>query len=132
MGDEQTQLIQSLIRLLAGDGGLELEGVTFSAKELTLSLSDLAGVPGLAGTPVPEQVQAGLTDVGYHIPARTYPGKIGEVVPGSTRGDGGSRVRSVTIGGATSPPFHLFEGAGPHVPVVAGSVFDIVHPSPDR
>ena len=50
MGDEQTQLIQSLIRLLAGDGGLELEGVTFSAKELTLSLSDLAGVPGLAGT----------------------------------------------------------------------------------
>jgi acetyl-CoA decarbonylase/synthase, CODH/ACS complex subunit delta len=130
VGDEQTQLIQSLIRLLAGGGELELERVTFSAKELTLSLSELSGVPGLAEHLLPEPLQTGLADVGYHIPARTYPGRIGEVVLGSTRGDGGSRVRSVTIGGATAPPFHLFEGAGPHVPVVAGSVFDIVPPLP--
>ena len=53
MENGQDALIRSLIKLLAGDGELELEGVTLTAKELTISLSDLSGSrrwPGCAGT----------------------------------------------------------------------------------
>ena len=130
MGNEYDPLVKSLLKLLGGDGEFELEGVTLSAKELTISLSDLAGIPGIqvpAPVPAPKH---GLVELGYTPPVRTYPGKIREVILGSTRGDGGSRVKSVTIGGSCTPPFHLFEGTDPHPPVVAGSVFDIVPPLP--
>ncbi len=130
MENEQDALIRSLIKLLAGDGELELEQVTLTAKELTISLSDLSGFPAITGLVPSPASKPGLVDIGYTPPARSYPGKIREVILGSTRGDGGSRVKSVTIGGASTPPFHLFEGTDPHSPVVAGSVFDIVPPLP--
>ncbi len=130
MENGQDALIRSLIKLLAGDGELELEGVTLTAKELTVSLADLSGFPAVTGlVPMPAPL-AGLVDIGYTPPVRSYPGKIREVILGSTRGDGGSRVKSVTIGGSSTPPFHLFEGTDPHSPVVAGSVFDMVPPLP--
>jgi CO dehydrogenase/acetyl-CoA synthase delta subunit len=100
MENGQDALIRSLIKLLAGDSELELEGVTLTAKELTVTLADLSGFQAVAGlVPVPAPM-AGLVDIGYVAPARSYPGKIREVILGSTRGDGGSRVKSVTIGGA--------------------------------
>ena len=87
MENGQDALIRSLIKLLAGDGELELEGVTLTAKELTISLSDLSGLPALAGlVPVPAPL-AGLVDIGYTPPVRSYPGKYGKLSsaqPGET------------------------------------------------
>ena len=96
MDDGQEQLIQSLIRLLAGDGEFELEGVTFTAKELTLSLSGCQG-PGVSRRLCrPDRYQAGLVDVGYTASGPDIPGKDTErlflVQPGATVGAGSDRL----------------------------------------
>jgi acetyl-CoA decarbonylase/synthase complex subunit delta len=62
----------------------------------------------------------------FEIPKETSPGKIVEVTIGATAAQGGTRSRTVTIGGATALPFHFFEGLHPHPPVVAMEVFDKV------
>ncbi|MDH4272759.1 MAG: CO dehydrogenase/acetyl-CoA synthase subunit delta [Candidatus Aminicenantes bacterium] len=62
------------------------------------------------------------------IPRETNPGKIVEVTIGATADRGGTRSHTVTIGGSTALPFHLFEGDHPHRPVVAMEVYDSVPP----
>ncbi|MCX7935396.1 MAG: hypothetical protein N3A66_09070, partial [Planctomycetota bacterium] len=51
---------------------------------------------------------------------------IAEVKLGATAAEGGTRQITYTIGGATCMPFHLWEGAMPHRPLVAMEVFDRV------
>ena len=60
----------------------------------------------------------------FEIPKETNAGKVLEVSIGATSEQGGTRSHTVTIGGSTSLPFHLFEGQHPHRPVVAMEVFD--------
>jgi len=56
------------------------------------------------------------------IPKTSYSGKIREVTLG--KGD-----KAITVGGETSYPFYLFEGAMPHIPRIAMEVWDC---SPDE
>jgi acetyl-CoA decarbonylase/synthase complex subunit delta len=56
--------------------------------------------------------------VAFEIPKVSYSGKIKEV----TLGKG---PKAVTVGGETSYPFHLFEGAMPHPPRIAMEVYDV-------
>lgn len=121
-------VLRSIVKLISGGGELELEGVRFSAEELSLSMADLSGILRPPEFPAITGPEEGIARMPYHPPVRSYPGRICEVALGSTRGDGGSRVKSITIGGATTPAFHLYEGSEPHPPVVAGSVFDMVPP----
>jgi acetyl-CoA decarbonylase/synthase complex subunit delta len=58
----------------------------------------------------------------------TYPSRIAEVKLGATKSEGGTRSRSLTIGGETTPAFYTFEGRMPHPPVVAVDVFDMKVP----
>ena len=58
------------------------------------------------------------------IPKEKHSGQVIEVTIGATAAQGGTRSHTVTIGGSTSLPFHLFEGSHPHPPVVAMEVFD--------
>lgn len=60
----------------------------------------------------------------FQIPQETYHGAIRTVKIGATSAEGGTRTSTVTLGGATAMPFHLFEGAMPHRPVIAMEVFD--------
>lgn len=60
-----------------------------------------------------------------------WAGKINTVTIGATEQDGGSRQRTVTIGGQTTLPFMTFEGAVPHPPVIAGFVSDSVPDWPE-
>jgi len=53
----------------------------------------------------------------FEIPKISYSGKIKEVTLG--KGD-----KAVTVGGETSYPFHLFEGAMPKLPQIAMEVYD--------
>lgn len=62
----------------------------------------------------------------FEIPKESYVGKIVEVTIGATSERGGTRSRTITIGGSTSLPFHFFEGEHPNRPVVAMEVFDKV------
>lgn len=51
---------------------------------------------------------------------------INLVTIGATKEQGGTRAKTVTVGGETALPFLTFEGAIPNRPVVAGVVVDIV------
>jgi len=51
---------------------------------------------------------------------------IHTVTLGATKEDGGTRGRTLTVGGETTLPFLTFEGDIPHRPVVAGIVVDVV------
>jgi acetyl-CoA decarbonylase/synthase complex subunit delta len=59
-----------------------------------------------------------------------YPGQIVEVKLGATRGEGGTRGKSLVIGGEKCPAFHNSENPPPHAPVVACDVFDTEIPLP--
>ncbi len=71
-----------------------------------------------------------LIEVGYTPTKLEYTGRIVEVTIGATKADGGSRSKTITIGGEQIPAFNLYEGKQSHPPIVAGDVFDITPPLP--
>lgn len=52
--------------------------------------------------------------------------RIRTVTIGATGDDGGTRGKTVTVGGETTLPFLTFEGEIPNRPVIAGTVADVV------
>lgn len=58
------------------------------------------------------------------IPTEKWNGKVREVTLGATVADGGTRAKTVTVGGETTLPFLHFEGETPHPPVIAVEVRD--------
>ena len=53
-----------------------------------------------------------------------WPGRLRTVTIGATESEGGTRARTVTIGGASGIPFLSFDGEMPHRPAIAMEVFD--------
>ncbi len=53
------------------------------------------------------------------IPKQKWAGAVREITLGATSAEGGTRQKTVTIGGQTTLPFLSFEGLIPHPPVVA-------------
>lgn len=66
--------------------------------------------------------------VTVEIPKERWTGTIREVTLGATSNEGGTRSRTVTVGGATTLPFLHFEGKIPHPPVIGVEVHDS-HPA---
>jgi acetyl-CoA decarbonylase/synthase complex subunit delta len=64
----------------------------------------------------------------FEIPREHNVGQVVEVTLGATADQGGTRSHTITLGGSTALPFHLFEGTQPHRPVIALEVFDTVSP----
>ena len=62
--------------------------------------------------------------VSTEIPTEKWAGKVREVTLGATATEGGTRTRTVTVGGETSLPFLHFEGEFPHPPAIAIEVQD--------
>jgi acetyl-CoA decarbonylase/synthase complex subunit delta len=54
-----------------------------------------------------------------------WSGRVNPVTIGATKGEGGTRGRTVTIGGADGIPFLDFDGQTPHVPAIALDVLDV-------
>ena len=52
--------------------------------------------------------------------------RINTVTIGATRAEGGTRARTVTVGGETTLPFLTFEGEIPNPPAIAGLIVDVV------
>jgi acetyl-CoA decarbonylase/synthase complex subunit delta len=59
-----------------------------------------------------------------------YPGQIVTVRLGATKSEGGTRAKSITIGGEKAPTFYNFGARSPHPPIVACDVFDTKIPIP--
>ena len=66
--------------------------------------------------------------VAVEIPKEKWTGSIRKVTLGATAAEGGTRTKTVTVGGETTLPFLHFEGEIPHPPVIAFEVQDI-HPA---
>jgi len=60
--------------------------------------------------------------VTVEIPIEKWTGAVREVTLGATAAAGGTRTKTVTVGGETTLPFLHFEGRIPHPPVVAAEV----------
>ena len=56
----------------------------------------------------------------------SWPNAINTITIGATAAEGGTRGKTVTVGGETTLPFLTFEGEIPHRPVIAGVVADVV------
>ncbi len=58
------------------------------------------------------------------IPKDKWPGSVREITLGATPEQGGTRARTVTVGGEKTLPFMHFESPTPHPPVVALEIKD--------
>ncbi len=62
--------------------------------------------------------------VTVEIPKERWTGKIREVTIGATAAEGGTRTKTVTVGGQDTLPFLHFEGDTPNPPVIAIEIQD--------
>jgi len=100
-------------------------GRTLVGGGVTVPITPPPAAPTTPPTPPPSLRPTELPELEYNLPIRKYPSKIVEVTLGATKADGGTRGKTVTIGGENMPAFHIFEGSQPHPPIIAGDVFDI-------
>jgi acetyl-CoA decarbonylase/synthase complex subunit delta len=121
-----------LMDLLAKFQEIELEDFELEVADLELWLESGALprqlMPQLKAAPALKGKPAELLKAQFMPPVETYTGKIVEVKLGATKGEGGTRGRSVVIGGETSPAFYTFERPVLHPPVVTLDVFDMELP----
>jgi len=62
--------------------------------------------------------------VTLEIPTEKWNGSVREVTLGATAAEGGTRAKTVTVGGETALPFLHFEGEMPHPPAIAIEIQD--------
>ena len=123
-----------LLELLSKLGELELEDVEIEVGDLEIWLQPAVGLaappakavapPRVVAPPTPAKPTT-ILEVPFTPLVEQYPGRVREVKLGATKGEGGSRGKTVVIGGEDSPSFYMFERPPPHPPVVAVDTFDI-------
>jgi acetyl-CoA decarbonylase/synthase complex subunit delta len=128
-------LAPQLNELLKNVSQVELENFSMEIGDLELFLPSHMLSPGNgASAAIPESLSApSLQRVrpASLIPERfeplqvQYPGKVREVTLGATRGDGGSRRHTITVGGAETPAYADPLRPPPHPPVIALDIFDM-------
>lgn len=138
MGEEEKRDKEAAARLaellglfdIKGKGEITLEDVELQVAELILQPSSLASTilreikPKAVMAP-PKVKPTAILEAPFKPSVQEYPGQVREVKLGATKGEGGSRGKTVTVGGSTSPAFYLFEKAPVHPPVIAVDVFDM-------
>jgi acetyl-CoA decarbonylase/synthase complex subunit delta len=115
----------------------KLQEVEFEDFEMNVGDLEIWLQPGTIAAPVlapPKAVPPAkakpttILEEEFTPPIETYPGKIVEVKLGATRSEGGTRGKTVIIGGEATPAFYTFERPTPHPPVVTLDVFDMEVP----
>ncbi|MEM3054194.1 MAG: CO dehydrogenase/acetyl-CoA synthase subunit delta [Candidatus Bathyarchaeia archaeon] len=122
-----------LLEALAKFQEIEIEDFEMDVGDLEIWLQPgaiagtTAAVPTAKALPAKEKPSK-IVEVDFIPPVETYPGKVVEVKLGAKKGEGGTRGKSIIIGGETTPAFYTFEGLTPHPPVIALDVFDMEVP----
>jgi acetyl-CoA decarbonylase/synthase complex subunit delta len=117
----------NLLEALAKFQKIELEDVelTFDELELRLSPGMVMGTPPEIPKPVAVKAKpTSLLEAELGMSIQDYPGSVVEVTLGATKAEGGTRGRSIVIGGETAPAFYNFQQPLLHKPVIAFDVFD--------
>jgi len=126
------KLSPRLMELLAKLQEVELEDFEMDVGDLEIWLQPGAvaaprAIPAKVAPPVRVKPTK-ILDAEFVPPVQTYLSKVVEVKLGATRSEGGTRGKSVTIGGETTPAFYTFERPTPHPPVISLDVFDMKVP----
>ncbi|MEM3356440.1 MAG: CO dehydrogenase/acetyl-CoA synthase subunit delta [Candidatus Bathyarchaeia archaeon] len=126
------KLSPRLMELLAKLQEIELEDFEMNVGDLEIWLQpSTIAAPATVAPKVVPPVKAKPTEIietEFTLPVETYPGKVVEVKLGATRSEGGTRGKTVIIGGETTPAFYTFERPTLHPPVIALDVFDMEVP----
>lgn len=77
---------------------------------------------------IPGGKPTSLFPISFSPPIEKYPNQISTVKLGATKSEGGTRGKSLIIGGELSPAFYTFENQTPHKPVITLDVFDMEVP----
>jgi acetyl-CoA decarbonylase/synthase complex subunit delta len=126
-GNQILSLAPQILELLKGVQQVELENVAMEIGDLELFIPTGCGTT-MREEVIPAQVPARITNLiaDQWVPHRvSYPGRIREVILGATKGSGGSRGKTVTIGGSAEPAYADFSRPPDHPPAIALDVFDM-------
>lgn len=134
--DEKPQLglklNSRLLELLAKLQEIELEDFEMDVGDLEIWLQPGAvTAPTVTLPKLAHQLKAKPAEIiqtEFLPPIETYIGKVVEVKLGATKSEGGTRGKSIVIGGETAPAFYTFERPVLHPPVVTVDVFDMKVP----
>jgi len=137
MAKEEKKTIKigpKLLELLNKFGEIELEDVEIKVENLEIWVQPVSGVaappakaaapPKVVAPPKPAKPTT-ILEAPFTPLVEEYPERIREVKLGATKSEGGSRGKTVTVGGEDSLAYYLFERAPPHPPVIATDVFDM-------
>jgi len=130
---ENKEDLANLLDLLTRFKEIELEDVEIEVGDLELWLqSGVAATAGLSKAlkvaPPLKAKPTAILQADFAPPVEEYLGQIVEVTLGATKSEGGSRGKSITIGGEKSPAFYLFENPPPNPPIISLDVFDTTIP----
>jgi len=124
-------LSPEILELLAKFQEIELEDFQMDVSKIEISFE-----PGMAGQMMPKlrlppalkAKPVSMLQASFMPPIETYPNRIAEVKLGGTRSEGGTRGKSIIVGGETSPAFYTFERPIVHSPIITLDVFDMEVP----
>jgi len=104
---------------------LVLENVTIELDELKIALRPMVQQMARAAARPALEIPKSLIPATFVKPLGQYTQSIQEITLGATKGQGGTRGNTITIGGHTAPAWDLFQSPPKHVPIVAADVFDM-------
>ncbi|MDF1539338.1 MAG: CO dehydrogenase/acetyl-CoA synthase subunit delta [Candidatus Thorarchaeota archaeon] len=104
---------------------LVLENVTIELDELKLALRPMVAQAARSVAQPALSIPKSLITSTFKKPFGEYTSSIHEITIGATKGEGGTRGSTITIGGHTAPAWDLFQSPPKNPPVVAADVFDM-------
>ena len=104
---------------------LVLENVTIELDELKLAMKPMIQQMARTAARPALEMPKSLIPASFKVPLGGYTQAIQEITIGATKGQGGTRGNTVTIGGHTAPAWDLFQAPPKHPPIIAADVFDM-------
>jgi acetyl-CoA decarbonylase/synthase complex subunit delta len=126
---ENSEDLKNLMDILSRFQEIELEDVEMEIGDLELWLQGGAMARGISPMAAGAQglLRAKPTKIlraDFAPPLEEYPGEVVEVRLGATKKEGGTRGKSIVVGGEKAPAFYLFETPPPNQPIISLDVFD--------
>jgi acetyl-CoA decarbonylase/synthase complex subunit delta len=122
---KKTKPYNEILELLNQVDQVELNDVNFQIGELEFSLlPPRRPIPISSKPSIPSTKPKHLLEEKFIPPIMQYSGEIVEVKIGATKKEGGSRDKSLIIGGEKVPAYYLFEKPLTNKPVISIDVFD--------
>ncbi|TFH09588.1 MAG: CO dehydrogenase/acetyl-CoA synthase subunit delta [Candidatus Thorarchaeota archaeon] len=115
----------SLDDLFGDFAELVLENVTIELDELKIALRPMVQQMARTVAGPALEMPRSLIPASFKAPFGEYTQSIQEITIGATKGQGGSRGSTITIGGHTAPAWDLFQAPPKHLPVITADVFDM-------